>query len=322
MKVAWPPSAPVAPSRLTLASRRHGCILAQAFEKLRDTRAAVAQLRRVIEVEPRNVEALQALGRLMAKQGQIELAAWSYRRLLALRPNDAEVRHFLAAYTPKAVPSTASPEYVKGLFDGYAERFDKHLVEGLQYHAPDLLRAAIGDVIDVESPKWSIMDLGCGTGLCGPLFRDLARRMIGVDLSGGMLAKARERGVYDELREDDVTSALLAEPSTLDLAIAADVFVYIGDLAPVFEACRGALRPGGWFAFTTEREEAKDIRLTLTGRFAHAENYVRGLAAEFGFDVLRCEDVTPRMESGKPVHGQLHVLRMPPTLAAAITTDR
>ena len=49
------------------------------------------------------------------------------------------------------------------------------------------------------SKQLDVLDAGCGTGLCGPLLAPYARRLIGVDLSEGMLALAKEKHVYDAL---------------------------------------------------------------------------------------------------------------------------
>jgi len=115
-----------------------------------------------------------------------------------------------------------------------------------------------------------VVDLGCGTGLCAPLFRPLARYMVGIDLSPGMLAIARQqRGhLYDALLQGDGAETLLSaselrhrsggSPSTggsVDLVLAADVFVYVGELERTMRACAHVLRVGGLLAFTVEELE-------------------------------------------------------------------
>jgi len=141
---------------------------------------------------------------------------------------------------------------VEELFDDYAEQFDDHLINMLHYQAPELLRLAIGREMDADEAAWDVMDLGCGTGFCGLLFRDLATNLTGVDLSEGMLEQARKREFYDELRQGDITQALADCEHAYDLIIAADVFIYVGDLSGIVDACARALRPGGRFAFTME----------------------------------------------------------------------
>ena len=61
--------------------------------------------------------------------------------------------------------------------------------------------------------------------------------------------------------------------------VACDVFIYLGNLAPVFDAVMRVLAPGAIFAFTVEEGEA-DVGYDLlpTLRYAHSERYLRGLA--------------------------------------------
>ena len=54
----------------------------------------------------------------------------------------------------------------------------------------------------------NILDVGCGTGLCGALLSPYARRLVGVDLSDRMLDQARERNIYDELVKGELTAYL------------------------------------------------------------------------------------------------------------------
>ena len=201
---------------------------------------------------------------------------------------------------------------MENLFDDYASSFETHLVNALRYRAPELLREAVGRVSGVTEAHWSVIDLGCGTGLCGPLFRGLAQRLVGVDLSAGMLEKAKERKVYDELETGELTTTLEANPASFDLVIAADVFIYVGDLKRVFNATLSALHPNGLFAFTVGRGVGPRFTLTTSGRYSHSPEYIESLAHDRGFDIALRELITPRLEQGQPVAGELFVLRGPP----------
>ena len=180
------------------------------------------------------------------------------------------------------------------LFDAYADQFETHLTENLRYDVPRLLRAAVGEAAGAEEKSWAVLDMGCGTGLCGALFRDLAGRLIGADISPRMIEKARERG----------------ERGNLDLALSADVFVYAGALGDVFAGCAAALRAGGLFAFSIESLEGEGFTLLPTGRFAHSRAYIEALAAESGFAVSRCDAIGVRRDkTGSHIPGHLYVLR-------------
>lgn len=222
------------------------------------------------------------------------------------------IRYALASLGVGGAPSTAPADYVEALFDMYSHTFDEHLIQRLGYRTPELL---VAELQRASPPSGvDVIDLGCGTGLCGPLLRPLGRRLVGVDLSGLMLAKAREQGHYDELVQGDIAGVLNERAQQFDIAIAADVFVYIGDLDAVFAATAAALRPGGLFAFSVEAcgdSESVDFRLGATRRYAHSLAYLQRLAAAHGFAVESSQRCVIRKESDEGVEGLLVLMRRP-----------
>ena len=99
---------------------------------------------------------------------------------------------------------------VRILPNRYAPDFDNSLVDELKYDAPSDLRRAIDGVLEdrgsldrSEKALLHILDLGCGTGLAGLMFRPLAETLVGVDLSSRMAERAEERGVYDKVLVGD-----------------------------------------------------------------------------------------------------------------------
>ena len=207
-------------------------------------------------------------------------------------------------------PPVASPDYVRALFDCYADEFEHHLMVELSYQAPNLILDIIGDRLKSAAPV--IADLGCGTGICGPLLVRRAGKLIGVDLSPKMLALARRKNCYDQLAEADITGFLKDRPGAVDVCIAADVLCYFGDLAAVFDAACGAIKPGGLFAFTVETIEAEGWLLLPTGRYAHAQSYVAERAQQAGFSLAESKAAILRTQSGAPVEGRVWLLQKPP----------
>ena len=232
------------------------------------------------------------------------------RRILRRDPAHAHARFLLAGLTGEAAATVAPPpaDYISDLFDMYAATFDQHLTQGLQYNAPAELAALIAATGATADASWRVLDLGCGTGLAGVPFRPFARTLIGSDLSTRMIARARQRAIYDELHCEELI-ATLAREADVDLIVAADVFIYVGALDTTFAACAKALRPGGLLAFSVERSEGDDLVFQPTLRFAHSDSYVRGLASTHGLAVERAEPSIIRVDNGKPVHGMLYVLR-------------
>jgi predicted TPR repeat methyltransferase len=221
------------------------------------------------------------------------------RELSRAVPGELHLARARLGLKAKRAPSI----YIRRLFDSYAQRYDRHLFTELDYQVPNLLR----DLVDgrVQDGALDIADLGCGTGALGPLFRRLARRLDGVDLSPAMLGHADVRGVYDELVEGDLLAFLLERTGRYDLLLAADVLPYLGDPAPLLAAASSALRPGGLLALSVEECEGRIFVLTRSGRFAHDSAGLGSLAATFRFKVVAARSATLRHEAGIPVRGAL-----------------
>lgn len=273
---------------------------------------AIAAYGSAIAASPTLVEAHVQLGISLKRLEKKHEAVNAFREALRLKPDHSVAQFFLASLRDGNVPASAPPEYIARFYNDYADTFEVNLVNKLQYQGPSVLLRAVQAALTGRESLLDVLELGCGTGLCGPLFKPLARSLIGVDLSPKMLAIARTRQVYDNLEVGELTAALRKRKGTVDLALAADVFIYIGDLTPVFEAAAGALRPKGLFAFTVEAakiEESENYVLRSTARYAHTRPYVEALARRFGFEQLSCEEFCIRMELGQPVPGTIHVLR-------------
>ncbi|MCG5241134.1 tetratricopeptide repeat protein [Azospirillum doebereinerae] len=292
--------------------------LAEALTGGGDALAAVELLQPLSRRAPDDAGLHHAIGRAWIALREPEKALAALRRTRALDPDDRLGAAALIAALEAGEGSDLSAAYVRALFDRYADRFDQDLLGKLGYAAPELLRAAVDRVIGQENGQGNgavaglrVFDLGCGTGLAGIGFRPLAGFLAGVDLSPRMVEKARERALYDDLRVGDVVAALDEVPDCWDLLVAADVLVYLGDLAPVFAASAKALVPGGRFAATVERSAEDGFTLGPTRRYAHAEAYVRATAEDAGLTIRLMESCTPRREKGVGVPGLLFVVERP-----------
>lgn len=271
-------------------------------------RAAVESLERGVRRHPDSPALrfrLALAWRDLADPGK---AMQQLRRCLDLDPDD---RLGAAAELARlSSPAASLPEaYLRELFDQYADEFDQNLIKDLEYRAPEVLRQAVDRCWRAPAAGADVLDLGCGTGLGGAAFRDLARRLHGVDLSAGMVAKARARGIYDALAVGEAVASLqAAAPAAWDLVIAADVLVYLGDLHPLFAATARALRPGGAFALTVEAGDDDVPRLKPSRRFGHSPGYLEATAAAAGLAPALLEPTSVRTERGEPVPSYVAVL--------------
>lgn len=160
-----------------------------------------------------------------------------------------------------------------------------------------------------SSQKLIILDLGCGTGLCGEKFLPLAKKLIGVDLSSEMLHIAKQKEIYDELHCLDITNVLVNYANNIDLILAADTLVYSGDLDALFKNTQQALKTDGYFAFTCENTEHYPYILQKTARFAHSLEYIHSLAEKYGFTILQNNTITMRTQKNQPINGSLYILK-------------
>lgn len=264
--------------------------------------------RRAIELSPDNANAYQNLCATLCATDNLGKARAVLREWLCYDPDNAIAHHLMAACSGEGVPARAPDVYVQTLFDNMAASFDDRLGD-LDYQAPDLVANAVAQAFPLPDKQLDVLDAGCGTGLCGPFLRAYAHRLVGIDLSPRMLAKARQRDVYDELITAELTRYLLEHARGFDVVISADTLVYFGAIDEFAAAAASSLRPGGHLVFTLERTESADVpggfRLNPHGRYSHTEEYVRRSLAGAGLHIRSLETVTLRTERSQPVEGLL-----------------
>ncbi len=286
----------------------------------RRMREAVACFCKVITLDPTHAQALRLLAMAHCVIGEYDKAVSICERWVREQPADPLAIHTLAACSGRDVPERASDAYVEAVFDSFAASFDAKLTL-LMYRAPRLVATMLAESGIEEGRTQDILDIGCGTGLCGPLLRDYAARLVGVDLSAKMLDQARERGVYDELVKGELTAYLRSCHQAYDVIVSADTLVYFGELDAVVEAAAQALRPDGQFVFTVEEwvgaEAGAEYSLRPHGRYTHSRAYVERLLTRAGLrPVIASAEL--RLEAGAPVDGL--VVRAEKCDAADVTT--
>lgn len=222
------------------------------------------------------------------------------RHRVAAVPNDPVQQYLLAALEQNA-PPRAPDDYLRPYFDEFAQRFDHQLVEVLDYHVPEKLTALLNRRFA------RVLDLGCGTGLAGPLLRPKSLHLTGVDISPCMLERAKHRSVYDSLIECEISNFLRTTADSFDLIFAADVLVYFGDLSQPMMAAAQTLEPKGLFAFSIETVEGDDYVVLPSGRFAQSLAHVERVSRPH-FRMIMSQPTMIRIEANRPAQGALIVL--------------
>lgn len=271
--------------------------------------AAIGEFQRALRLDPNFVAARYQLGCAWLAAGEAEKALDAFAEIPPEVSPDDLAGKIVEAEAVRARPRS-DPRYIRHLFDQFSTEYDARMLGQLGYEAPHILRN-LAELIRVLRGKLAILDLGCGTGLGGSAFADIASRLDGVDLSPAMIDRARARGIYNELRVADLETALEEEGRNYDLLLAADTLVYLGDLAPVLRAAAKRLEIRGVFLFSVERKDGEGYELGPKRRWRHSETYLRAQAAAAGFDIAGFLECRPRTEAGKPVDGYAVALERP-----------
>lgn len=277
--------------------------------------AELARREQALRDQPDSEILLHNVARLQLRLDRRADALLTFKRLLSLRPDHAEATHMVGVLSG-AAPEKADAAYVASLFDAFADSFDDKLTNWLDYRAPQLVAAAARKALG-EKKALRAVDLGCGTGLLGPEVRGFVERLDGVDLSPRMVEKAKQRDLYDTLAVGEIVAFLDGRRSIYDLALAADVLSYFGDLKPFFSALRLSLKPDGIFVGTVEKGVGARYQAARTGRYQHGDAYLRKRAADAGFELLDLDEIVLRQEENRPVPGYAFVLRRAADASAA-----
>lgn len=269
---------------------------------------AIQYFDQAIIQDPLNIHCYLNLGSIFLKLQQHDKAIESYEAALDIEPNNEEIRYIINALSNNEVPQRAPDTYLKNLFNQYADHYDEHLTKYLDYTVPQQLAQLLFDELGSEREQWTVIDLGCGTGLSGAAFKPFASTLIGIDISEEMVAIADKKSLYDQLIVGDIESEL-AQFNDVDLIVAADVFSYIGDLDALFTAITQSLKPGGLLAFSVERGTEQPFILQKNMRYAHTRDYIESLVAKHQLSLCCCNNTVLRKQQKQPVEGLLTLCR-------------
>ena len=312
------------------------------------------------------VELYNTFGVIYKASGNRQGAIQSFQRSLSYNPSDghalvqlasldalstsASQEKFPAATTTTNGVKSLDNNYVADLFDGYSDRFENELVSVLQYQGHEWVAKEALEFMTrrFESSSsnqeckshFTVVDLGCGTGLVGqsirialdfsntdvdggPSLKNIEVRLFGVDLSPRMvdISRAKEykaTRVYDQVDEDEGVKYLsrlaAGQPSSIDCIVAADVFIYVGDLDKLFQVASEVLSNGSVLIFSVEQLLPRDdshghgLKLLQSGRFGHTQAYIEQTASRYGLKLKLWRDGTLRKQRGDDVLGAVAVL--------------
>lgn len=268
---------------------------------------ALAYYLRVVNIDADHFDAHNNLAFIYLGMRDIPTALSHYQAALHLQPNNVALKHTIQILKQDKNITSSPIEYVRALFDSYADHFDVHLTQTLHYQTPQLLVEMMHQHITTPTTTWDVLDLGCGTGLSGEGFKGKVHTLVGVDISEKMLAVAAQKNIYNELVLTDILSFLQNKRDCYDLVIAADTLVYFGDLQEAFTLINQALKQKGLFLFNLEISASNAFQMTESGRFAHSKQYITEIAMKVGLICLEVKAATLRIQNKQPVEGYLYL---------------
>jgi len=268
---------------------------------------ALHVLKILIKNNPNDALLFNMIGGCYAALGEVDMSIHNYEKALALKPNYAIPQHMINSLTGKTSKEPPQ-EYVKNLFDDYAQKFNDSLVEKLQYKLPFIIKEFIYKLNNSKSKFEKVIDLGCGTGLAGPDLRKIGDNLTGIDLSSNMIDKARKLDIYDSLIVGDIVEQLELLEEEYDLFVALDVFIYIGEPTNFFNAVKKCCNKNSLFIFSIETQEDEGYSLLKSSRYAHSHNYILDVASN-GFRFVDSHNVRLRKEGNNWIDGKIYIFK-------------
>jgi predicted TPR repeat methyltransferase len=272
---------------------------------------AIENFRKALELSPSFKEAFEGLGICYSEMGEREQAIAWFNRYLELDPGDnSEVKLRLAKLNAGEIPKRYPAAVMLTTYEKKAQNWDTDIqLPGKEFFGPEHVREALKELKLMQVRQFDVLDIGCGTGICGEYLRGCARHLEGVDLSPHMLAQAQKKSYYDKLECADAIAYMQGCDRTFDLIIASGVLILFGDLLPVFQAAARLLKPGGLFVFTLYRSESEAVMVRYNLHFAHSEAYVRETAEAAGLQLALLEQKVHEFDLGEPQPGWIAALR-------------
>lgn len=127
----------------------------------------------------------------------------------------------------------------RAYYDDFAGWYEKE--RHLPYHR--MLDDLEVEIVERYGTGKDLLEVGCGTGLILHRTATFARHAAGIDLSGGMLVKAAQRGLH--VAQASATDLPIATAS-VDVAYSFKVLAHIPDIAGTMREMARVVRPGGW----------------------------------------------------------------------------
>ena len=278
--------------------------IANSYKGMGNNKEAINNLLQAIKIEKNSSKIYFNLAEMFLSIGDLNNSKKFFNKTIELDQNH-EAANFKMDLLNGKLKGEFPKNYLKNYFNDYAETFEKHLISDLHYSVPIVFSKIINDKYGINYSFKKILDLGCGTGLCGNQIKNNYQSLTGIDISIEMLKKAKEKSIYSELHCCDIINFLTKTNEKYELIIAGDVLIYIGNLSEFFRLCSSVMTENARFIFSIEVEKTKNYSAKLTGRYSHNYNYIKKLTHKNNLMIEFSENTKIRKEKNNWVLGKV-----------------
>ena len=173
------------------------------------------------------------------------------------------------------------------------------------------LRCLIERNLGASRRKLVAVELGCGQGAAGSVWRPVAAHLIAVEADEASASTARLTGLYDMVTTASPAQHLAELPENLfDLVAAPVALTRTLALSPFFAGAARTLRRGGLFALALQADaRGAEVTILPGQRFRHSQMSLRRLAEAYGFDTVALARLSERGRGSDGNSALLAVLR-------------
>ena len=278
--------------------------LANSYKGMGNNKEAINNLLQAIKIEKDSSKIYFNLAEMFLSMGDLNNSKKFFSKTIKLDQNHEAAKFKMDLLNGK-LKREFPKNYLKNYFNDYAETFEKHLITNLHYSVPIVFSNIINDKYGINYSFKKILDLGCGTGLCGNQIKNNYESLTGIDISTEMLKKAKEKSIYSELHCCDIDYFLTKTNEKYELIIAGDVLIYIGNLSELFRLCSNVMTENARFIFSIEVEKTQNYSAKLTGRYSHNYNYIKKITQQNNLMIEFSENTKIRKEKNNWVLGKV-----------------
>jgi len=278
--------------------------LGKTYKDEQNTQHAIDCFTQALKLHPHHILSHNELGDCYMSLQQKDLALYHFKEYLHLcKQDDCGVALKMARLSEGELPDRHPTELVRQSYALKARDWDQNVSRpNMEFLGPQLIQAMLKD-LSLRPMENTVLDLGCGTGLCGPALKPFSQQLDGVDLSKQMLQIAASKSLYDHLTEGDAEWFLRQNPGRYQLVCASGVLIFFGDLSAMMQAAAQAISPNGVFLFTTYKSQGDAVQIRNNLHFAHSADHIRKTAGAAGLRVARLDEVIHEYDFGEPQRG-------------------